>query len=144
MNSRTKPFAQPPGCEAYEPTAKAFPAELVFAAPDTLNQSGSWFRRGLNLTVRRGDKWHGKRGSIMLTDVDGDVVEQGFVEETMLIRFLDIKAQWLGFQHDPSCRDLPGLYDRLKVVYPDFNAAEGVTCVFFRVVPPNKNEEVFR
>lgn len=123
MANRLKPFAAPAGDEAYD-KPKTFPARLTFAEPV--------FEFGLNLTVRQGDKWYGFKGDIDCDDVVGNLIMRTTVEETQLIRFLAIPAELLRFEHDPTCRNLPGLYRALLHVYPDFTADQTVTLVFFR------------
>lgn len=123
MANRLKPFAAPAGDEAYD-KPKTFPDRLTFGH--------AHFHRGLNLTVRRGDKWYGFRGEIDVDDVVGNVLMRTTVEETLLMRFLDIPAPLLTFEHDSACRTMGGLYYTLLDMYPDFTAAEAVTLVFFR------------
>ena len=106
------------------------------------------FRRGINLTVRKGNKWLGaeSRGyghmpqghyEIMGPDdiIDGEIE----VLETRLRAFNYFAGQYgiLSFEHDPGCRNYTGLLKDMRRAYGDtFTKKDEVTLVFFKVVTP--------
>lgn len=104
------------------------------------------FRPGINLTVRKGNKWMGaeSRGygsmpqghyEIMGPDeiIDGEVE----VLETRRRPFNYFAGQFgiLSFEHDPDCRNFAGLLADMQRAYgKGFTKKDEVTLVFFRVV----------
>lgn len=112
------------------------------------------FRDGLNITVRRGDKWHGTRG--LVTAIAGRRTEGEVptgrrirVVDTIYIPFFYLGEGLLGngreyhcllqFQHDPDCRNYYRLLDLMRELYPadtptsvgGFSDQDWVTVVFF-------------
>jgi hypothetical protein len=97
------------------------------------------FKEGLNLTVRRGDKWDKystTTESIVLKSVDKDdpdIEQKGIIVGSTSCRFDIISPCILLFEHDPGCRTQYGLECAMKQVYADFKTNEYVTLLFFLV-----------
>lgn len=98
--------------------------QLKFASPI--------FNDGLNLTVRRGSKWHGHQGEMVeVVGLDGEVYGQTQVRSSQLRRFADILQRDLDYEHDPLCRTYQGLLDDMRIVYDGFEEDEVVTLLWF-------------
>lgn len=100
--------------------------------------------RAVNLTVRKGLKWSDLKA--------GDVVE---IQETdnpppcgapeSYVKIFDVKVmvfkdllnydKMLELEHDPECRNFPGLFRVMRRVYDGFLQHELVTLVFYEVLP---------
>ena len=82
------------------------------------------FRKGKNLTVRRGTRWHGRKASNFN------------ILNSEVIRFRNLKdashKKVLKYEHDPKCRNYDGLLAEMKRIYKGFSANENVTLVFFK------------
>ncbi len=89
------------------------------------------FEDGLNLTVRKGDKSHGKKGNIRLTDVKGNFKRVALISHTMFGNFSNLNDMLLEHEHDPECRTVDGLFKAMKEVYPGFKRTDDITLVFF-------------
>jgi len=94
------------------------------------------FKKGLNFTVRLGDKW--KSLSI------GEFIEiegwSGFAEirKLYICDLASIPPEVFQCEHDPACRDWASLVKVLKTVYPDLQDMDSekletqvITCVGF-------------
>jgi len=99
------------------------------------------FRPGINLTVRKGDKWDAlKTGDKLFAvpaDDEIDVVELEVLETIYMGHFSELTAQrraLLCFEHDPACQNYDGLYEVMKGVYEGFHFRDAATLVFFRVL----------
>lgn len=77
------------------------------------------FKKGLNLTVRRGRKWYKQKA---------DNVK---IIGTICLPFTQITTGMLKWEHDKKCRTTLGLYIQLKRLYPDFKSSDEVTLVYF-------------
>jgi hypothetical protein len=92
-------------------------------------------RAGLNITVRRGDKWLGYMGhSAVARTEDGPVLGDVIVMHTLRVdRFCDLNGndQLLRLEHDPSCQEYRGLAEAMRGEYPGFDVLDPVTVVFF-------------
>ena len=81
------------------------------------------FRNGINVTVRRGDKWHGREGeTIEIFDDAGTNFHERFRGQARILGSLymffdDIPAGLLQHEHDPSCHTKRGLKAELMRVY---------------------------
>jgi hypothetical protein len=95
------------------------------------------FYPGMNVTVRRGDKWYNKARV-------GDAIEFykigllepincGKIVGMAYLPFLLIPEQFLSYEHDLTCDNFMGLLEAMKKAYPDFSAEELVTVVIFKV-----------
>ena len=93
------------------------------------------FRAGMNVTVRRGDKWATTLigGELVKLKKTGADFESGIgkIYGVALIPFLLIPNDWLRLEHDPSCTDMEGLLAAMKRAYPDFRTDEYVSVVLF-------------
>jgi len=78
------------------------------------------FRKGKNLTVRKGNYWMNKKAS------NFDIIK------TISCRFRDIPRDLLKYEHDAKCRNYDGLLREMKHIYKGFTANHIVTLVFFR------------
>ena len=96
------------------------------------------FHRGINVTVRRGDKWlrnylQGVR-DVVLTDKDDKPVGEGFIQEVAYMPFNMVGVPYLGKEHDPSCVTYNGLLQGMRAAYgEDFSEDESVTVIQFYV-----------
>jgi len=107
--------------------------KLLFINPE--------LREGLNMTVRRGDKWF-KQARLNDTleifktgyeDHPSYRIATGQVVGLALIPFILIPSEWLAVEHDRACRNMKGLLHAMKRAYPDFNDVEHVTVLLFTV-----------
>ena len=90
-------------------------------------------------TVRRGTKWSGREGYLMIgkTPKAGEELlplARGVILHTQVFKFSDLPISTYENEHDPSCREYPGLLDAMCRAYQDFDANEVVTVVTFRVM----------
>ena len=116
---------------------------------EQLKFSTAVFERGLNVTVRLGDKWHkfleensedGKPVEVELATSEGNVIGKGAIEATEELPFHHIAFldTVLSLEHDTNCRNMSDLYNALKRVYGDsFTANSNMTLVFFTVSQVN-------
>ena len=86
------------------------------------------FKRGNNLTVRRGIKW----------DIEKAWIDKGnglltCEITTVVMRFSDLTDADLADEHDEKCRTVDGLYRVMRKVYPGFDRREIVTLVSFEM-----------
>lgn len=106
---------------------------------DCLEFKNAVFNHGVNVTVRRGDKWADLRpGSIVeLRAVQGTSQTRLWNVEILrvvIVRFADLQAQDIEHEHDPQCRTLNGLYEELTRIYPGFKRRDVVTVLTFCAV----------
>lgn len=99
--------------------------QLLFANPI--------FTDGVNLSVRRGDKWFGVK-ELTLWDLKGNTYGRvnTFTSKkpfALLSAYPD--ADSLKYEHDPNCRTYAGLLKDMKEVYEGFDPTELVTLVWF-------------
>lgn len=92
------------------------------------------FRKGVNVTVRRGVKWHGAEGIYKARASDpkikGDT--EIIVIGTDIHRLTEIPAASLRWEHDPDCISYDGLLKAMRRAYGDeFSPLEYVTVIFF-------------
>ncbi len=87
----------------------------------------------LNLTVRYGAKWLGQDGKkVEVCDPEKkEIYGIAEIENTEIIRFIDIRAIDIGLDHDPECRTYINLWNTMKRIYPSMNEHSWVTLVFF-------------
>lgn len=97
--------------------------QLLFANPI--------FNDGINLTVRRGDKWFGIKEAA-LWDLKGNTygrVNLFTTKQPFTQLYGDPK--FLKDEHDPACRTYDGLLKGMKEVYEGFDPTEVVTLIWF-------------
>ncbi len=95
------------------------------------------FHKGLNLTVRLGDKWH--QGlqpgeGLKVVDTYDDTETQILLAEVLFTDFRPLNMipfAWLKYEHAPNCRTSLGLYAEMCDVYGHMPITEKVTCIFF-------------
>lgn len=81
------------------------------------------FRRGRNLTVRRGTKWSSHKFAF----VDGQLVAL----ETYVTTFDKVSEKALWCEQDETCRTKQGLLSALNQAYRKFSKNEDITLVYF-------------
>ena len=105
------------------------------------------YRQGLNITVRRGDKWAGFKGFVVGRKYEKGHGDLLFVVDTLVLdRFEDLNHDpvanpFLQLEHDPACRSFFGLVKAMQSAYPGdhvanvskFTRNDQVTVVFFTV-----------
>lgn len=99
------------------------------------------FFDGLNITVRRGNKWdvfrEPKTGVLKSVDpIDPDIETYCTFLASVVLRFDEIPSALLKLEHDPDCRTWVDLIHEMEKIYVDFDKNEDVTIVFFRPDPP--------
>ena len=87
------------------------------------------FRKGFNLTVRKGTKWHNVEECRV--ELGGGYTKYVNRLETHVMNFNELTDADLVYEHDPSCRTVEGLLKELKRVYPDFAENDEVTLITF-------------
>ncbi len=92
---------------------------------------------GLNVTVRKGEKWLettlGEELNIVVTET-GEGIARGRVISAFFVRDLgEIPEFILGFEHEPACRTLSDLRGVLLETYGANFSAEGYTVLMFWV-----------
>lgn len=100
--------------------------------------------RAVNLTVRKGLKWSdlkiGETVEIQETDnppPSGAPESYVKIYDVKVIVFKDLinYNKMLLLEHDPECRNFPGLFRVMKRVYDGFLQHELVTLVFYELIP---------
>lgn len=98
-------------------------SNLLFANPV--------FSKGVNTTVRRGDKYATLAGDVSLLDTEGNLVGIGNVTGVTVKPFNELDKRELRINHDPACRTKEGLLAVMQQVYPGFVETETISVVFF-------------
>lgn len=97
--------------------------QLLFANPI--------FNDGINLSIRRGDKWFGVKDAA-LWDLKGNTYGRVNLFTTkQSFALLSGDPEDLEYEHDPNCRTYAGLLKDMKEVYDGFDPTEVVTLVWF-------------
>lgn len=98
------------------------------------------FKTGRNVTCRRGVRWDILPREVYIIDTNNPTKEDGTTKvlhvvdiETVVMRFLDLTDIHLRDEHDPVCRNVYGLLETMKRVYPGFDEHEVVTLVSFNL-----------
>lgn len=100
------------------------------------------FHKGLNTTVRLGEKWMSRvdiGDAVWLVDVNApgkdSIVGSGDIKGKMVVPFMYIPQDLLMFEHDSSCKTLAGLYRAMKRAYKDrFNENSICTVLLFEMM----------
>jgi len=98
----------------------------------------------VNLTVRRGVKWAAQKGNEVEVreTTRGKVFGTATITATRVVKFDDLTDADLHCNHDPECRTVAGLFDRMRRAYAGagshtetylFDKKEIVTLVFFEI-----------
>lgn len=102
--------------------------ELLFSNPV--------FHDGVNVTVRKGDKWmKANVGDTLLIKETGknQQIAKGTLVGQAYLPLLLIPEVWLTFEHDPGCRNRAGLLAELKKNYPNVTKDTWVTVLLFKL-----------
>lgn len=91
--------------------------------------SNPTFNDGINLTVRKGHKWHCERQAHL--DLGGKMSVFLPIMHTRLAVFDELTDADLVHEHDPICRTKEGLFGVLQEVYPGFLETDEVTLIHF-------------
>lgn len=94
-----------------------------------LEFSNPVFKNGVNLTVRRGTKWH--MVDMAYVQLGGEHRHGPVILTTEIKKFNELIDVELRDEHDPSCRTVEGLAVEMKRVYPEFEVTDEVTLVKF-------------
>ena len=97
--------------------------------PRQLYFHNSTFRKGKNITVRKGSYWHNTK----VVNIKINQSIQTISINTKLMRFRNLKNADLKFEHDPGCRTIKSLYYELKSIYPQFTRNTNITIIDFKV-----------
>jgi len=102
-----------------------------------LNFLNPTWHRGMNTTVRRGDKWFLRAGtddsvSIHQTGED-EAIAMGTVVSTRYCDFGEVTLRDLWEHHDRECGTPQGLLHAMVQSYPGFKSDESVTVIRFEV-----------
>lgn len=91
---------------------------------------------GLNLTVRKGDKWADLQVGDVLrvarTGADDETLAFVEVEAALPTRFGDLTQRHLIAEHDPNCREPAGLRGAMEAAYGEISYDDEVILLFFR------------
>ena len=110
------------------------------------------FRTGLNMTVRKGDKWLDSTGIYPAKNVSGNREAKIRIVGTLATPFRDLSGDhpFLQLDHDPMTRVYSLLHQEMRVCYPGrpqfsdepaFSQDDMVTVVFFTVVDKGNSIE---
>jgi hypothetical protein len=106
--------------------------ELLFN--ENSSSGNNNFHPGLNVTVRLGKK-HTRLTpgeNIMLLNRKGEVLGYAIVNSIVVCHLKNIPESLLSHEHDPTCRDLKGLYRCLSISYGmELTPLQVVTVVIF-------------
>lgn len=94
------------------------------------------FHEGVNVTVRKGDKWMKANvgDTLLIKDASkNQLVANGMLVGQAYLPLLLIPEVWLTFEHDPGCRNRAGLFAELKRIYPDVTKDTWVTVLLFKL-----------
>jgi hypothetical protein len=94
------------------------------------------FRKGLNLTVRNGDKWFkavqpGDVVRLVDTDEPHKVIMGADILFTAYWPLREIPTLWLKYEHDPNCRTHANLEAGLVEAYGEEPITSNVTVIAF-------------
>lgn len=92
------------------------------------------FLNGQNVTCRKGIKWGMFQGSeleVVETGHEEHVWGYAKIKDIKIMPFESITDNMITNEHDPSCRDISGLFQAMVDVYPRFISKELVTLIYF-------------
>lgn len=98
------------------------------------------FRKGLNVTVRKGTKWAERIGQVkegkpfvVLEMFDENKNEIGFLFpwDVIIRNFGQVRYRHLIFEHDPNCRTVEGFKKVMQDIYGEIKEDEKVTFIYF-------------
>jgi len=97
------------------------------------------FRKGINVTVRKGVKWHGAEGEFAARPTKKEGLSDKrkaliVISQTAIHHFRNLPAKVIDLEHDRRARTYSGLLKGMREAYgEDFSENEYVTVVFFKV-----------
>lgn len=97
------------------------------------------FNKGMNLTVRMGNKWKdivdkGDKDIEILESGRDTAIAHGKILTYSYLPFSMVPNNWLQLEHDPKCRDMHGLRQAMINAYGDkFDDDQQVTVLWFEV-----------
>jgi len=92
------------------------------------------FKDGLNVTVRTGHRNYEIGELVKIQNTTADVEIHNKTAKVLFLhvcKFQDIPQWILDNEHDPSCRNWSGLKRVMKLIYPDMNIEDIITCIGF-------------
>lgn len=93
------------------------------------------FRTGVNVTVRRGCKWSGFKGEVVLASTgEPQEIRRGEIHSTIAYKFEDIPHKLVAGYHSAGVSSRARLYSILAAMYSDFDDLEIVTVIIFKVL----------
>jgi len=110
------------------------------------------FRKGLNYTVRLGDKWRHTDINEMVwietTGIGKSINAVAQIQRVIYCRLAELPQEVLDKEHDPECHTWEGLLRAMQAAYPDdFKDKDGeeieclpVTCMGFYIWYANGRE----
>jgi len=103
------------------------------------------FLKGLNATVRSGQKWKNELNpgdTLLLVDRVGTFYNNARVLSTEIFDIRKFPAQveyLLNWGHDPKCRTLEGLYETLNKIYEHWGPTVTVILFWIDDIDPNNH-----
>ena len=90
----------------------------------------------VNVTIRRGVKWHGAHGEYIARPSDENDKRQQKIRiiATEIYHFMDLPARVIACEHIKECVDYNKLIDAMEKAYDDFDIRQYVTVVYFCLV----------
>lgn len=86
--------------------------------------------QGLNVTVRRGNKWFLRNQGVAVVLLNGgNEATAVWFRAVKYVPFIELTDADLVRQHDPACRNKVGLLEAMQRAYEDFDVTEPVTVV---------------
>lgn len=99
------------------------------------------FRKGINVTVRNGDKWRDRVeiGDRVMAKIDENRSRTAVIDGVLYANFHSIPAPVHALNHDPDCRTTAGIANELHNIYGPFpmGVIGGVTVLFFHFDEPD-------
>jgi len=92
------------------------------------------FHKGLNCTVRLGEKWKSKLkvGDEFLVESEGKTWTME-VKRLLVARLKDLTDEDIKYEHEPSARTPAGLKKEMKDIYPNITDDSVFTVIYFVV-----------
>ena len=95
------------------------------------------YHSGMNITVRKGDKWFKKAregDKVWITKTGRSCPETyGIIKEIDFRKFEEVTIRDLMEEHDRECNSPAGLILAMLRAYPDFTLDDGVTVIRFYI-----------
>jgi hypothetical protein len=95
------------------------------------------FHKGLNVTVRLGNKWYKNahvQDEIQICRADSNMpLAEGVIVGLKYVNFKEITIRDLLNEHDPECRTPGGLAFAMMGAYDEFSLDDDVTVIEFEI-----------